>query len=274
VTIFLFSVVFFLVARKQRGCIARNLGSILPGTSRIGNYFRSFAVFWNFAWSMAEAARAREGQQCITWELEGLDSLDRLCTSTEGSLVLTAHMGNYDVAAAVFAGKFGRKFNAVRLAEKNAGSQAYMEKTRDAQCSEQYQIHYNRPDSLLGLELINALARGEVVAIQGDRVMADVSIHLVPWSEKLWRMPKGPFILALSSRAPIYPLFILRKGWRRYQILTFPPLSAPTDWRNRPAALDQMTQEWATILAQMIRSHWSQWFVLEDAFEPAADRPS
>ena len=143
-----------------------------------------------------------------------------------------------------------------------------MEKTRDLRQDEFYQIHYNRPGNLLALDLAQALGRGEVVAVQGDRVLEDVSPVEVPLGDHLWRLPRGPFVLALATRVPVFPLFILRTGWRRYQILVSPPLPPPANPRDREAAVREMAGNWSNTLLEVARRNWWQWFVLEDAFLP------
>lgn len=273
VTILLFTLVFFFIARRQRHAIARNLLHVLPGSSLLGNHLRSLRVFWNFAWNITDAGHVQAGQDVLDWEICGLEDFQRLQRHPGGVLVVTAHMGNYDVAAPQFSKRFGRKLHAVRLPEKHPALQAHMERTRDRSQSDSYQIHYNRAGNMLALELAQALGRGDVVAVQGDRVLGDVTALEVPVGEHSIRLPKGPFVLALAAQAPVYPLFILRTGWRRYQILVKPPLQpAPTPPRDREAAISALGTAWAKVLLAVAQEHWSQWFVLEDAFGPR--RPS
>lgn len=261
------SLAFFAIAPRQRRAIQRNLAVLLPGSSPLINIFRSYRVFWNFAWSIADAAHVRDGQKIITWEIVGDGHFQTIQQQSEGILILTAHMGSYDIAAPVFSHKFHRKLHSVRLPEKNAALQAYMEATRDQQQGDSFQIHYNRPGNMLAIELASALASGDAVAIQGDRVMANVSTVEAPFDAgHNLRLPKGPFVLALASRAPLIPLFIIRLGWRKYQVLIKQAQEPPPDLRDRPAAMQHLMNLWTQTLGQVARKHWKQWFVLEDAF--------
>ena len=83
---------------------------------------------------------------------------------------------------------------------------------------------------MLGVELARLLGEGNIVAVQGDRVMFDVSPMDVEVEPGLhMRLPKGPLFLARATRAPCYPLFITRDGWRRYRVTVHAPsrTSAP-----------------------------------------------
>ncbi len=262
-----FTFVTWVLAPAQRRAIQRNLQVLLPGSWRIANIGRSLRVFWNFACSLTDATHALEGRDQLDWEIEGMEDFAVLQAAPGGVIILTAHMGNYDIAAPVFAEKFGKKLHAVRLPEKHEQMQEFMESTRDQLQSTGFQIHYNRPGSMLAVELAQAIHRHEAVAIQGDRVLGEVAAISCPFdAEHAIRVPKGPFILSLATRAVMFPLFIVRVGWRRYRVVVRAPLPVPTDPRNREAALDELAGHWVQTLASVARAHWYQWFVLEDAF--------
>lgn len=264
-----FTLITWVLAPMQRRAIQRNLAVLLPGASALFYIWGSLRVFWNFACSLVDATHALDGREQLDWEIEGQRDFESLQATAGGVIILTAHMGNYDIAAPVFAEKFGKKLHAVRLPEKHAEMQEFMESTRDQQQTSGFQIHYNRPGNMLAVELAQAIHRNEAVAIQGDRVMGEVASATPAFdAEHAIRVPKGPFILALATRAAIFPLFIIRVGWRRYRVLVKASLPAPADPRNREAALDELSTSWVQTLSQVARAHWQQWFVLEDAFIP------
>jgi lauroyl/myristoyl acyltransferase len=77
----------------------------------------------------------------------------------------------------------------------------------------------------------------------------------------LWmRLPKGPLFLARATRAPAFPLFIVRDGWRRYRVIAFPPVALPP---RKPGADAEAAKIWATAILQVVREHWEQWYVFE-----------
>jgi lauroyl/myristoyl acyltransferase len=257
----------WVLAPAQRRAIQRNLAVLLPGSWWIVNVWRSLRVFWNFACSLVDATHALEGHNQLDWEVEGMEDFQALEATPGGIIVLTAHMGNYDIAAPVFAEKFGKKLHAVRLPEKQEQMQEFMESTRGQLQTNGFQIHYNRPGNMLAVELAQAIHRNEAVAIQGDRVLGEVAAVATAFdADHAIRVPKGPFILSLATRAVMFPLFIIRVGWRRYRVVVRPPLPTPKDPRNREASLDELAGAWVQTLASLARQHWYQWFVLEDAF--------
>ena len=188
-----------------RRALIWNLRALFPDRAAPGLWLDAYRVVWNFAFSVADGSRSRMGESVIDWEIDPLRGSGDIVSGSGGGIILTAHMGNYDVAATLFAGRFGRKLNAVRAPERNPKTQQWMEREMSAQSHPDYAVLYNREDRLLGVELVQAIQRGELVAIQGDRVLFDVSpleIEVSPSGDPAHRcrMPITPLV---RSRVPV-----------------------------------------------------------------------
>jgi lauroyl/myristoyl acyltransferase len=270
VIIFAFSGMFWVVLGPQRRAVTRNLGVILPGSSPLVNRLRAIRVFWNFAWSLADMAHVRLGDDCITWEVQGRKHLADLEKNERGAILLTAHMGNYDVAAPLFAKRIHRPIHMVRSPDRHTESQEYEKKKREQQVTDNFVIHYNEPGNMLGVTLVQAVISGGIVAIQGDRVLLDVSPMTVPFRGNVeWRVPRGPFALALVAKAPIHPVFVIRMGWHRYRIQAEPAIQLETQCRDRERVLGDAANRWTAVLRNIGQRHWRQWFAFEELFEGA-----
>ena len=258
----------FLLFGKGRRAVQQNLAVILPGSSPRANWFRSWRVFWNFAWTMTDAGRVRAGARDLFWEIEGVENFRELAQMDGGAILMTAHMGNYDIAGPAFAGKFNRKLNTVRAPESDQDLQGYYEGKGDRQESEGFAVNYNAPGGMLGVDLVQMLGRGEVVALQGDRVIGEVAPAEAEVCGERIDLPEGPHFLALASRSPIFPLFVIRAGWRRYRILALPPLPVPKRERGVAKAeiISRSVEAWALVLTAVLQQHWDQWLEFDSAF--------
>jgi len=266
----------FLAFGRGRRAVQANLRAILPGSSPAANCLRAWRVFWNFACTMTDAGRVRAGLRDIAWEIEGADHFRQLAELRGGAILLTAHMGNYDIAAPTFAGKFKRKLNAVRAPERDPDLHAFYQQKADRQGTDSYAVRYNAPGSMLGVDLAQMLVRGEVVALQGDRVMGEVAPAQAEVCGERIALPAGPHVLALATRAPIFPLFVVRTGWRRYRIIALPPLPAPARQRGVPKseAIAQSVDAWADVLTALLRDHWDQWLEFDAVFGVGKGTPA
>jgi predicted LPLAT superfamily acyltransferase len=79
---------------------------------------------------------------------------------------------------------------------------------------------------------------------------------------KKTQVPAGPFALSMAARVPIYPLFIMRRGPRRYRITTGQPFEV-TRTRDRAVAFENAVQHWTRELEQVIHDSWPQWFTFQ-----------
>lgn len=264
VNIFFFTLFFFFFAAPARRAIVANLAVVLPGSSRPMNYVRAFRVLYNFAWTIAEAAIYRLLHAEFSYEIVGAEWLEEL-GAARGAIVLTAHMGSYDLGAALFAEKFNREIRVVRAPEPHPESAEHLSASLQKAGERGVKVDYNTAGALLSFDLLKALRDGEIVSIQGDRVeggVAQIDARLFGANAKI---PNGPFVLALVAQAPIYPLFIARTGCRSYQIIVREPIRLHATG-SRDTDIAAGAAHWCPVLEEMIASRWAQWFAFTPIF--------
>ena len=156
----------------------------------------------------------------------------------------------------------------VRAPERFDESQSYQEQNRARQQSAAFVIHYNEPGNMLGVDLARCIGEGGIVAVQGDRILFDVSPMTVPYDERhSWRLPRGPFLLSLITRCGIHPVFIIRLGYRRYRIEAGPAITVnPRHTGGKEAAQAAAARQWSAVLRGVLLTHWRQWYVFEPVF--------
>jgi Lauroyl/myristoyl acyltransferase len=265
ILIFAMTVFFFFFAAPARRAIVRNLTVILPGSSPIANHFRAFRTLLNFAWTITEASHFRLYRKEFAYEIEGAEFLDALATA-KGAIVLTAHMGSYDLGAALFAQKFNREIRMVRAPEPDRESEVHLRESVERSADGAVKIDYNTPGALLSFDLLTALRSGEIVSIQGDRVIEGVAETTGRLFNHDAMLPVGPFTLALVSQVPIYPLFIARAGYRRYRVIVGEPISVTRSSQSRDEDVAVCVAAWCRVLEQTLARHWDQWFAFAPIF--------
>ena len=80
------------------------------------------------------------------------------------------------------------------------------------------------------------------------------------------QIPSGPFSLAQVAQVPIYPLFIVRPGHHRYQIIVRSPIVVTRAAPSREEDVAAAVATWCRILEETIAEHWDQWFSLVPIF--------
>ena len=259
---------FFLWRPIRHGAML-NLKAIFPRSTLVGNLFRTYRLLWNFAWTMTDNVRFSELETVPDWEFVGFEHYQRLQSHKGGAIILTAHMGSYDLGAQLLSTRGDRKLTIVRAPEPDPETQAYEARAHQRSTAASVRTDYNTRATALAFELMAALQAGEIVAIQGDRVtgaIASIPSQLFGHSTLL---PSGPFALAMAARVPIFPLFVIRLGRRRYRLLTCAPISVERTSRDRDADLRGGVTAWSETLERVIREHWYQWYTFEP-FYPAS----
>jgi len=256
---------FFLLWGPIRRGVMRNLKAIKPGSSALANFLRSYRVFWNFAWTIADNVRFKESRVIPDWEFTGWEHFQAMQASG-GAILLTAHMGSYDLAAHLFAETSGHRIIMVRAPEVDPQTRAF----EDTHRVEGLQVEFNVKATDLALDLLHAIREGGIVAIQGDRVTPGIADLPATLFGKPVRIPAGPFALAMAARAPIHPIFIVRLGRRRYRVAAFPPIVVAAT-RDRDAAFSEAVSSWVRELENVIGTWWYQWFMFEPFSPETAD---
>ena len=256
---------FFFFAAPARRAILANLAVILPGSSRAMNYLRAFRTLYNFAWTITEAAIYRINEEEFAYEIIGAEWLEQL-GAAQGAIVLTAHMGNYDLGAALFAEKFHREIRVVRAPEPDRQTAEHLSASLEQAGEGAVKVDYNTAGALLSFDLLKALRNGEIVSIQGDRAEGDVAQVTARLFGTEVRLPNGPFVLSFVAGVPIYPLFIARSGYRSYQIIVRKPIQLLRNSGTRQEEIDKGLGQWCAVLEEIIAQRWDQWFAFTPIF--------
>jgi len=263
--IFFSTFFFFFFAAAARKAVWRHCAIILPGSSALANYLRTFQTFYNFAWTLTDAAIHRLLRSPFSYEFEGEKLLNELASS-KGAIVLTAHMGNYDLGAALFAEKFQREIRLVRAPEPDPLAAQHVDLSLKHSSGGAVKIDYNTAGASLSLDLLAALRSGQTISIQGDRVVGDVTRLPATLFGKALFLPSGPFVLSLVAEVPIYPLFIVRRGYRKYKIIVREPIICLRTSPRREDDIAAAMQQWSAVLEEMINGYWGQWYAFTPIF--------
>jgi lauroyl/myristoyl acyltransferase len=259
---------FFVFWGSGRRAVMHNLGRIIPGSTPVGNLLRAYRVFLEFAWTFTDSAQFLERQVGFDWEFDGYEHLKSISHSSSGGIVLTAHMGNYDLGSYIFARRLERTITTIRAPEIDPESNAYSAAQRE-RLGGRFRVLYNTDPTSLAYQLVEAIGEGQVVAIQGDRALPGVPAREVEMFGIRTKLPVGPFALAMATRAPLQPMFIARVGRRRYRVIAAAPIEcARAPGISKDEAIARAMDEWIDSLERVIREHWYQWFTFVPFDQP------
>ncbi len=258
-----FWALFFLLWGPGRRGVMANLKAIKPGSWTFTNFFRTYRVFWNYAWTISDNGRFKELGVTPGWSFQGRRNFEPLVEpGAGGAIILTAHMGSYDLGAHLFATSTGRQIVMIRAPEIDPDTRKFEEAKVEEVSHDGLRVGFNTSGDL-AFELLAAVQRSEIVAIQGDRVTPGIAAQEVTLFGRKAMIPAGPFALAMASGVPIYPMFVVRAGLRHYMLIVGEPILVERKGRNRNDALKPAIARWVAQLEEVIRTNWFQWFAFE-----------
>jgi lauroyl/myristoyl acyltransferase len=170
-------------------------------------------------------------------------------------------MGNWELASRLLL-SFGRPLYVLMAPEQHATVQRLLRQG-------------NQPDGLhlvthehsgSFVQLLMALRRGAIVAIQADRATGHRRDLVAPFFGTPALFPGGLFALAAAAEAPVLPCFCLLRSDNRYDIFVEQAITLSRGQEG--AALHKIV----CLLERYIRMAPDQWFNFYDFWNPQATR--
>ncbi|MBN2302013.1 MAG: DUF2062 domain-containing protein [Lentisphaerae bacterium] len=199
-------------------------------------------------------------------QFNGYDMISDLLSSGKGIVLLTSHVGNWQIAMPAIE-KFQKPVSLLMRPEDNpAVEQSLGMRTN--------MFKIISPDRFLGgvVEMMNMIAKGHIVSIMGDRNYGSDSVQVMFLGEKA-QFPHGAFTIAAGADCPIVILLSARTGYRRYRI----DVAAVLRHKYLPGLpkrnqLQEWVQEYANTIEHYIRQYPYQCFLFHDIWSEANDK--
>jgi KDO2-lipid IV(A) lauroyltransferase len=244
----------------ERRRVSANLARVRPLASAgarealVDDVFRHFALC--FADLVTTNRRWRRPDRLVA-RIEGDEHLQAAVADGRGLVLLTAHLGNWELGGRLLAARLGRPTHVVVATEADPGVERFL---RGGPSPVRF---VRRGDPTAMVPLVAALRRGEVVALQGDRALGTRGDTLVDFFGAPAPFPLGPFVLGRAAGVPVVPAFCLLGADRRYTVETAAPIRVEADG-DAPALAG-----WVRVLEAVVRRAPEQWFNFYDVWGSA-----
>lgn len=256
--IVLFCAFFFVMLGRIRGAIAANLEPALGPAGRIERWRRAWRTMVEFARCLSERYSRLAGRPRGPTVPQGLEYWQPIRESGQGAVVVTAHIGPWESAALEGVTDLRRTIHVVREAEIDPRAQEFVRGLL-RRAGEHYVPHFAGEDDRLVFELVEALRRGEVVALQGDRPRATGRHVCVPFFGRPMPLPIGAPVLARAADVPMVPVFSFLDDDYTLRTVVRAPIAVPRT-ANREADVSAALGQLATELEWAVRHRPFQWF--------------
>ena len=257
----IFTGFFALALQKVGRALGSNLEPVLGPCGWWRRQRRKLRTFWTFAWCLAERYECFATDRPLESTLEGRQHWDDALASGRGVLLVTAHIGHWETGALGASTRIDRPVHVVREEESDPKSQEFTQRLFDEKLGGQVTMHFVG-DPMLGMKMLAALRRGEIVAVQGDRPRTGGRTHRAEIFGRPIELPVGPAALARSAGVPMLPVFIFRTG-RLSTTSVFAP-AIQLEPGPAPESLGRAVEILAQEIEGAIRRAPHQWFCFRE----------
>ena len=181
------------------------------------------------------------------FEKVGFERFEKYDNEEPGILILTAHVGCYELAGYTLDSK--KQFSTLFFAGE---TKTVMENRARLFAKNNIRVIVAGEDMSHIFAIHNAIGAGEIVSIYADRLFGSRKVVECDFLGEKAAFPAGPFVVGKIHRVPILALFVTKKGMRCYK-----------------AEVKEVNdaQGFAEMLEETVRQNPEQWFNYFDFWE-------
>jgi KDO2-lipid IV(A) lauroyltransferase len=222
----------------------------------------------HFAWNLAEWLRSLDWpaeELMARVRVDGMEHARAALAQGRGALVLSLHMGNFELAVRT-APLLGIPVSATGRPMANPRLWQRVMRGRRATGAELIDVRGGAP------EMLRALRANRMVAVMIDQYARRTRAVLAPLFGVRCPTSAGIATLALRSGSPVIPFYVVREGRARHRAAFLPPLAMP-DTGDRKADIEAGTARCNELIESLIRKHPDQWWWAHRRFRNSPDLP-
>ena len=241
----------FLISKKDRQAVINNLRVILPNEGDKELYEKAGRVFINFGLYLIEFFRFSKIDRDYIQKhsfIKGRENLDNALNKGKGVVVLTAHMGNWEVGGMALS-LFGYPLIVIALDHNHPKVNDFFKNRRQSKGIEVVSLGISVKQCYKGLK------ENKIVALLGDREFGSSGYSLDFLGRKKI-IPRGAAVLAMRTGAALIPVFVTRQGLDNLQLECLPEIEITKDISE----ID-IIKQYVKIIEDQICKNPTQWLM-------------
>lgn len=243
-------------ARPRRAVALDNLRSIYPDSSEEWREEILRGCYRHLAWMVAEfLALLEDPKQALSWvyEVEGKDILDELHAPGRGALLISGHLGNWELTAAWLA-QSGYPVKPIVRPPNDGNLALLIEEYRRRAGVETF------PKDAVAKQVVRFVKGGGFLGLMPDQAWDSSGVY-GPFMGRMCSTATGPAAFARLSGAPVVPIFSRRVAPFRHKVVVAPPLPMESGGA-KDDTLRENTLRINDAIETMVRAAPEQWLWL------------
>lgn len=190
----------------------------------------------------------------FTFNFDGEEHLREIAAMQQGGILLSAHIGNWDIAGHLFK-RLETRINIVLFDGEHEQIKKYLEGVTGERT---VNIIVIKNDLSHIYAISDAFKRNELVCMHADRFLEGNKTLTAPFLGENARFPMGPFVLAATFKVPVSFVFAVKESPLHYHFFA----SAIKDYSNfgKEEVLQVMLKDYKESMEEKLKQYPVQWY--------------
>ncbi len=183
------------------------------GFSRFKSIFKLYSNYYLFGQTLIDKVVIMSGiPNRFTIDFDGEENLRKMVEQKKGGLLLSAHVGNWEIAGHLFK-RLNTKVNIVMYDGEDRQIKSYMDSVVGERT---VQIILVKDDLSHIYAISEAFQKNEIVCMHADRFVEKNKTFSIDFLGEKAPFPMGPFILAAKFKVPVSFVFSMKETTLHY----------------------------------------------------------
>lgn len=257
--VFLYPVAFYFFIQPNQA--TKSIYYILRyklGFSRMKAFFGIYKNFYIFGQTLIDRVCVIAGYSKFTFTFDGEENLMQMVEEGTGGLLLSAHVGNWEIAGHLLY-RVKAKINVVMFEGEHEKIKEYLDRVKGEKNINVIAVK----EDLSHLYAINdAFERKELICMHGDRFLPGTRIMQMPFLGENACFPSGPLLMAAKYKVPVSYVFAMKQSYSHYYFSATKGVVYSFD-RDKNKQLEQLKQALGTFVSLIelkVKQYPYQWF--------------
>jgi predicted LPLAT superfamily acyltransferase len=225
------------------------------GYGRMRSVFKLYRNYYLLGQSIIDKVVVMSGiKNKFTYDFDGEENLRHIVAQQKGGLLLSAHIGNWDIAGHLFK-RLDTIINIVIFDGEQEKIKEWMNSVTGKK-SVKFIIIKNDLSHIY--QVSDALENNELVCMHADRFLEGNKTFTANFLGEKARFPMGPFALASGFKVPVSYVFAVKESSRHYHFFA----SSIKDHANtnKEIMMQEMLNDFIKEMEVKVKQYPEQWF--------------
>lgn len=223
--------------------------------SRLASFQKLYVNYYKLGQTIIDKIVVMSGMDNkFTYNFDGEENLRKITALKKGGLLLSAHLGNWEIAGFLLK-RIDARINIVMFDGEHRQIKAYLERVTGKR---NMNVIVIKEDLSHIYAISEALKNNELVCIHADRFIEGNKTLTAPFLGGPAKFPAGPFVLATTFKVPVSFVFAFKETSKHYHF--YASTIKEYDYVSKDAAIQQVLNEFVNEMELKTKQFPEQWF--------------